>query len=57
MKKFHVHVYKLEAMAEVEVTAGTEEDAMRNALKKVKDGQVEFIDSDNKHMAVPFEIE
>jgi len=54
--KVHVHVYKVEAKAEIELDAETVEQAQELALDQVKSHCVPFGESDCKYIAIPFKI-
>lgn len=58
MKRWHVHVYETPKLAEIELSAETEEQAMLAALDQVKRGQVICDqESPTAHLALAFEKE
>ncbi len=56
MPNYHVHVYKLSALCEVDIEADDSKDAMKKALDKVKNDDVKFTAPDNEYIALPFEV-
>lgn len=50
---YHVHVYRIPEKAEIELE-GSEQQVMEQALALAKAGELEFKESDNQFMALPF---
>lgn len=55
MPKYHVHVYRLAEMTEVDLEADTPQAAMKEALARAE--KQEWKEADNKYIALPFEMD
>lgn len=53
--KYHVHIYKVVSMAELEVEASSEEEA--NAMGSKNKDKLLYGVSDCKHLALAFKVE
>ena len=57
MSRYHVHVYKIEALAEINLDAETPGEAMTRALEMTHDGKAEFGPADTDYLAIPLGFE
>lgn len=55
MPNFHVHVYKVESKAEVELDSANAEEAKSTALRLTKNEILPFASSDCSYIAIAFE--
>lgn len=56
--KYHVHVYSLSGLCEIDLDAESEQDAMREALSKATElDSPAWQEPDNKYLALPFAID
>ncbi len=55
IKKYHVHIYKVIAKAEIDTLAYNGIKAKEMALEAVKAGLIKFLDSDCSLIAIEFE--
>lgn len=51
-KKFHVHVYKVVGLVEMDLEAETDTDALDEALRIVKEEKPKFEEPDNEFITV-----
>jgi len=54
-KKYHVHVYKVSKLIEIDVYKVSEEEARREALKLIEMFKYKKTKLDCKHIAIAFE--
>ena len=54
LEDYHVHIYPVKTMYELDVKAKSPDEARGKALKILKDFNVEEVVSDNSHIVVDF---
>jgi len=57
MPKYHVHVYKVVGLCEVEVTAESPQSAMSMTLRQAKQDDAVWSAPDNQYIAIPFDLD
>lgn len=55
MKSYHVHIYQVSGMCEMEIDANNHEEAKQKAFDRIKKESWALLFSDCKHIAITFE--